>query len=55
MLTRKAIELALDGDGQALRLYMDRLTPVRRDHHVIFDLPAIETTADLPKATNAHL
>lgn len=54
-LTRKAIELALDGDGPALRLCMDRLAPVRRDRHVIFDLPTIDTTADLPKATYALL
>ncbi|MCJ2009894.1 DUF5681 domain-containing protein [Methylobacterium sp. J-092] len=54
-LTRKAIELALDGDGPALRLCLDRLAPVRRDRHVQFDLPAIDTTADLPKATHALL
>ncbi|TXN75485.1 DUF5681 domain-containing protein [Methylobacterium sp. WL8] len=54
-LTRKAIELALDGDGPALRLCMDRLAPVRKDRHVQFDLPAIDTTADLPKATHALL
>ena len=54
-LTRRAIELALDGDGPALRLCMDRLAPVRKDRHVQFDLPAIDTTADLPKATHALL
>ena len=54
-LTRKAIELALDGDGPALRLCLDRLAPVRKDRHVVFDLPAITTAADLPKATNALL
>ena len=54
-LTRRAIELALDGDGPALRLCLDRLAPVRKDRHVIFDLPAIDTTADLPKATHALL
>ena len=54
-LTRKAIELACEGDTVALRLCLDRLAPVRKDRHVVFDLPAIETTADLPKATNALL
>lgn len=34
---------------------LDRLIPVRRDRPVLFDLPSIETTADLPKATNALL
>ena len=28
---------------------------MRKDRHVQFDLPAINTTADLPKATNALL
>ena len=54
-LTRKAIELALDGDGPALRLCLDRIYPARKDRPVTFELPAIETTADLPKATNALL
>ncbi|TXN36553.1 hypothetical protein FV232_21445 [Methylobacterium sp. WL30] len=54
-LTRKAIELACEGDTVALRLCLDHLAPVRKDRHVIFDLPAIETTADLPKATHALL
>ena len=54
-LTRKAIEMALEGDGPALRLCMERLIPVRRDRPVQFDLPPIETTADLPKATDALL
>ena len=52
-LTRKAVELALSGDMTALRLCMDRLAPVRRDRPVNFDLPKIETIADLPKATRA--
>lgn len=35
-LTRKAIEMVLDGDGPAMRLCLDRLCPPRRDHHVPF-------------------
>ncbi|TXN40681.1 hypothetical protein FV232_27155 [Methylobacterium sp. WL30] len=54
-LTRKAIEMALDGDGPALRLCMDRLMPARKDRPVTFELPAIESTADIPKATSALL
>ncbi|GJE57383.1 DUF5681 domain-containing protein [Methylobacterium thuringiense] len=54
-LTRKAIELALSGDGPALRLCLDRLMPVRRDRAISFALPEITTTTDLPKATNALL
>lgn len=52
-LTRKAIELAKDGDGPALRLCLDRLCPPRKDRPVTFDLPPIETAADVAKATAA--
>ncbi|MCJ2049400.1 DUF5681 domain-containing protein [Methylobacterium sp. J-070] len=52
-LTRRAIELALDGDTVALRMCMDRLMPVRKDRPITFTLPEIETPADLTKATRA--
>lgn len=52
-LTRKAIELALDRDGPALRLCLDRLIPVRRDRPITFMLPPIEKPADLTRATHA--
>ena len=52
-LTRRAIELALDGDTVALRMCMDRLMPVRKDRPITFTLPEIETVADLTKATRA--
>jgi hypothetical protein len=42
-LTRKAIEMALAGDGTAMRLCMDRLVPARRDRHIAFALPKLET------------
>lgn len=54
-LTRKAIEMALDGDGPALRLCLDRLCPPRKDKTITFTLPEIETAADLTKATKALL
>jgi hypothetical protein len=54
-LTRKAIEMAKAGDGPALRLCMDRLLPARRDRHVTFALPAIETASDAAKAAGALL
>ncbi|MHC2019958.1 DUF5681 domain-containing protein [Methylobacterium sp. CM6247] len=54
-IVRKAIELVTDGDTQALRMCLDRLMPARKDCPVQFDLPVIETTADLPKATHALL
>jgi hypothetical protein len=49
-LTRKAIELALSGDGPALRLCMDRIAPARRDRHITFALPKVESAADAVKA-----
>lgn len=52
-LTRRAIELAQDGDTVALRLCLDRLLPPRKDRPITFDLPPVETTDDLPKATGA--
>lgn len=54
-ITRKAIELALDGDGPALRMCIDRMMPARKDRPVVFELPEIDGTDDLPKATNALL
>ena len=52
-LTRKAIEMALDGDGPALRLCLDRLCPPRKDRPVPFALPAIATATDAVKASAA--
>ena len=52
-LTRRAIEMALEGDGPAMRMCLDRLMPVRKDRPITFTLPEIETAADLTKATRA--
>lgn len=52
-ILRKAVEMAQDGDPTALRLCLDRLLPPRKDRPISFDLPPIETTDDLPKATGA--
>lgn len=52
-LTRKAIELGLKGDINALRLCLSTLCPPRRDHHVEFELPALNGAADAPAATAA--
>jgi hypothetical protein len=46
-LTRKAVELALEGDTVALRLCLERLLPPRRSRRITFDLPTIQTAADL--------
>src|SRR5918998_323093 len=52
-LTRKAVQLALGGDVMALRLCLDRILPPRKDRHVPFSLPPLETAADAVKATAA--
>lgn len=54
-LTRKVIEMALDGDGPAMKLCLDRLLSPRRDRSITFALPIIESAADLPRATEAML
>ena len=54
-LTRKAVELALEGDTTALRLCLERLVPPCREAPVSFDAPAIETAADAVKAMGALL
>jgi hypothetical protein len=46
-LTRKAVELALEGGTVALRLCLERLLPPRKSRRVAFDLPTIRTAADL--------
>lgn len=45
----------LEGDTVAIRMCLERLIPVRKEGHVVFDLPKIERTADIPKATASPL
>ena len=54
-ITRKAIELAKDGDMAAIRICLDRLCPPRRDRHVSFSIPEIGSAADAAKASSAIL
>lgn len=54
-LTRQAVTMALDGDGTALRLCLERIAPPRRDAPVQFDLPRMETVRDAAKAAGAVL
>jgi hypothetical protein len=49
-LTRKAIELAKNGDLTALRLCLDRIVPPRKDRHVAFSLPAMNEPLDAVSA-----
>ena len=52
-MTRKAIELAKEGDTTALRLCIERILPARKDRPVSFDMPRIEAVADSVKAAAA--
>ena len=54
-LTRKAIEIALEGDTTALRLCLDRLAPPRKDSPVQFPLPRMTTARDAAEAAGAIL
>ncbi len=54
-LTRKAVDLALQGDKMALKLCLERVFPQRRSRPVSFDLPRLDRTADLPDAIGSIL
>lgn len=54
-LTRKAIELAMEGDTTALRLCLERLVPPRKDRPITFELPAVTAATDHPSALAAIL
>lgn len=54
-LSRKAIDLALEGDTTALRLCLERIAPPRKDTPVSFDLPHIESAQDASGAAEAVL
>ena len=54
-LTQTAINKALEGDGVALRLCLDRLAPARKDAPISFALPPIKTAADTVAASAALL
>ena len=54
-LTRKAIEMALAGDGMALRLCLDRIAPPRKDSPVQFPMPRMANAQDAAQAAGAEL
>jgi hypothetical protein len=49
-LTRKAIELALEGDTTAMRLCLERIMPQCRSRSIAFDTPPIDRVEDLARA-----
>jgi hypothetical protein len=49
-LTRKAIELAKDGDLTALKLCLERICPPRKSRPINIDLPAVDTGEGVSQA-----
>ncbi|MAU68431.1 DUF5681 domain-containing protein [Hyphomonas sp.] len=54
-ITRKAIEMALEGDVTALRLCLERLHPPRKDAPVMLSMPRMEGAESAAKAMGAIL
>ncbi len=52
-LTRKAVEMAMNGDGGAMRLCLERVLAPRREPEVLFDLPPIRDAGDISGAMAA--
>ena len=49
-LTLTAISIALEGDGLALRLCMDRIAPAPKDQPVSFSLSSMQSASDASQA-----
>ena len=54
-LTRKAIEMALDGDTVALRLCLERIHPLKKDAPVSFGLPPMNDAEGAVQALGSLL
>ena len=54
-LTQTAISKALDGDGMALRLCMERIAPAPKDNPVSFALPQMNNALDASQAAGSVL
>jgi hypothetical protein len=54
-ITRKAIEQALRGDSQALRLCLERIYPARKERLIDLPLPDVQTAQDARAALSTIL
>ena len=54
-LTRKVVEIALEGDTTALRLCLERIAPPRKDAPIRVDLPEMQTARDAAQAAGGVL
>jgi hypothetical protein len=52
-VVRAVLEAAKAGDMGACRLVLERVAPVRKGRPVVFDLPPVETAADVLAALGA--
>jgi hypothetical protein len=52
-LTRRAVQAALGGDMTAMRLCLERISPVRREAAIRVDIPPVNSAADVPAAISA--
>lgn len=53
VIVTKMIEAAKAGDVGAAKVLMDRLLPPKKDRHLQFELPRVETAADAAAGLNA--
>ena len=54
-ITRRCIDMALNGNIPALKLCLERICPPRRERPLAVKLPKVKTAQDLPKVTAALL
>ena len=54
-ITRKAVDMALQGEMTAIRLCLERLVPVRKDAPVPFDMPPMTNASDSAAAMSGVL
>jgi hypothetical protein len=54
-LTRRCIDLAMEGDPTALRVCLSRILPVKRERTIELDLPTLEGSQDFLRAIGTVL
>ena len=54
-LTRRCIDLAMEGDSTALRLCLSRILPVKRENPISLDMPALKDSQDSLRAIGTVL
>jgi len=53
VVTKKCLQMAVQGNPTAMRLCMDRLMPAHRHRTVKFKVPALKTMADMEAASQS--